>query len=111
MKQSQLKSQHEKWFVLVEEQEKCGLSQKAFCQQKNIILSQFVYYRLLYRNQKTSPKPVAAFAPVTVINNERPATAAISEIKLSLPNGFHCVFQSSLDMAQLKRVIGVLLTC
>jgi hypothetical protein len=109
MKQSQLKPQHEKWFVLVEEQEKSGLSQKVFCQQKNIILSQFVYYRLLYRNQKTSPKPVTAFAPVTVINNERPAT--VSEIKLSLPNGFHCVFQSSLDIAQLKRVIGVLLTC
>ncbi len=109
MKQSQLKSKHEKWFVLVEEQEKSGLSLKAFCQQKNIILSQFAYYRLLHRNQKATPAPVTAFAPVTVINSERPPT--VSDIKLLLPNGFHCVFQSSLDMVQLKRVIGVLLTC
>ena len=35
----------EKWRTLVNEHEKSGLSQKDFCKQKNIVLSQFVYYR------------------------------------------------------------------
>lgn len=36
-----------KWQVLVEEQEASELSQISFCQQKSIVLSQFVYYRRL----------------------------------------------------------------
>jgi hypothetical protein len=109
MKKTASKKSHEHWFALVEEQQTSGLSQKDFCQQKNIILSQFVYYRLLYRKQKVLPEPMTAFLPVKVAYSE-PASS-LSEIKLTLPNGFHCAFTSSMDMMQLKRMIGVLLTC
>jgi hypothetical protein len=109
MKQTTSKNSHEHWFALVVEQQTSGLSQKLFCQQKNIILSQFVYYRLLHRKQKSNPAPVTAFLPVKIAHTE--SKSGTGEIKLTLPNGFHCAFPSSLDMMQLKRMIGVLLTC
>lgn len=107
MKNPESKNSHEHWLSLVEEQEKSGLSQKAFCQQKNLNLSQFVYYRLRSRKQKAITGSMAAFIPVKVAHPK----PTHSEIKLSLPNGFQCVFPSNLDTLQLKRMIGVLLSC
>jgi hypothetical protein len=36
---------HAKWRKLFEEQQASGLSQKEFCKQRELVLSQFVYYR------------------------------------------------------------------
>lgn len=107
MKKSAVKTSPENWLALIEEQQKSGLSQKAFCQQNNLVLSQFVYYRLRHLKQKTGLNPVAGFVPVNVIPSESKA----SEIKVVLPNGFQCSFSSSLDINQLKSLMGVLLTC
>jgi hypothetical protein len=98
------------WKKLVEDQEKSGLSQKEFCNQQNIVLSKFVYYRCLLKNKE---KAVAinktSFLPIKVLPKEQSVVS--SEIKLSLPNGFHCVFPSHLEPIQLKRLIEVLLSC
>ncbi|MFT3741110.1 MAG: hypothetical protein QM752_00230 [Gammaproteobacteria bacterium] len=113
----------EQWYRLLEEQEKCGISQKLFCQNKNISLSQFTYYRGLYVKEKIStpgPKfesvklvnpslPPAKEAVTTKFSN--PNATMLAEIKLLLPNGFQCTMPSHYDMARLKQLIEVLLTC
>jgi hypothetical protein len=42
---------------------------------------------------------------------KKPEPAAISEIKIFLPNGFSCVIPSAIDSLQLKRLMEVLLSC
>lgn len=98
------------WYKLVEDQEKSGLSQKEFCNQQNLILSKFVYYRCLLKNkEKTAAISKASFTPVKVLPKENPVVSG--EIKLSLPNGFQCTFPSYLDSNQIKRLVEVLLAC
>ena len=108
MKKSETKNLREHWFTLVEEQKKSGLSQKSFCEKNGLNLSKFVYYRCLCKKQTSPCLPKTAFVPVKLANTD---SVVANEIKLSLPNGFHCTFPSSMDMVQLKRMIGVLLTC
>lgn len=99
-----------KWHKLVEDQEKSGLSQKEFCNQQNLVLSKFVYYRCLLKNkEKAAAINKTSFLPVKVLPKEK--TVVSSEIKLSLPNGFQCVFSSNLDPIQIKRLVEALLAC
>ena len=98
------------WSKLIEDQEKSGLSQKEFCNQQNLALSKFVYYRCLLKNkEKTAAINKTSFVPVKVLPKEN--TIVSGEIKLSLPNGFQCAFPSHLDSIQIKRLVEVLLAC
>ena len=98
------------WYKLVEDQEKSDLSQKEFCNQQNLVLSRFVYYRGLLKNkEKTTTINKPTFTPVKVLPKEN--TIVSGEIKLSLPNGFQCAFPSYLDSIQIKRLVEVLLAC
>jgi len=97
------------WYKLVEDQEKSGLSQKEFCNQHNLILSKFVYYRCLIKNKEKTTINKASFVPVKVSLKEN--TVVSGEIKLSLPNGFQCAFPSHTDTLQIKRLVEVLLSC
>ena len=103
---SENKSQTD-WKGLIAEQENSGLSQKEFCNQRGLVLSQFVYHRCSSKNKDKNTrttKPV--LKPVKVVGNE-----SYGDIRLSLPNGFQCSFPCSLDMNQIKRLVEVLLSC
>ena len=111
MNSKNLKIDRPQWFNLVAEHEKSGLSQREFCKQKNIVLSQFSYYRGV-ANKSTSAQPMSNFLVPVKIAAEAAAPAVITtEIKLVLPNGFQCAFASTVDPAYMKRLIQVLLTC
>lgn len=47
---SENKSQPD-WKTLIAEQESSGLWQKKFCNQRGLVLSQFVYYRCSFKNK------------------------------------------------------------
>lgn len=97
------------WKSLIAEQENSELSQKDFCNQRGLVLSQFVYYRCSYKNKDKNIqtiKPAPALKPVKIIGNE-----PHGDIRLSLPNGFQCSFPCSLDLNQLRRLVEVLLSC
>ena len=103
---SETKSQPD-WKSLIAEQENSGLSQKEFCNQRGLVLSQFVYYRCSSRKKdKNIQTAKPALKPVKVIGNE-----IQGDIRLSLPNGFQCSFPCSFDMDQIKRLVEVLLSC
>ena len=95
------------WKSLIVEQEKSGLSQKEFCNQRGLVLSQFVYYRCSKNKGTKAAEP--ALKPVKVISKE--PSAVSGDIRLSLPNGFQCSFPCSLDAIQIKRLVEVLLSC
>lgn len=105
---SQNKSQID-WTDLIAEQEKSGFSQKEFCIQRGLVLSQFVYHRCSKNKIKVTQTAQPALKPVKVVSKE--PSSVTGEIRLSLPNGFQCSFPCSFDAIQVKRLIEVLLSC
>lgn len=107
MDNTEQQERHAKWKVLVEEQEKSGLSQINFCKQKNVSSAQLGYYRSLLKpklpNENVS---IGSFFPVK-INRQ----TSEKEIRLTLPNGFQCLFPIRIDTTHLKKLIEVLLSC
>jgi hypothetical protein len=102
---------YENWKKLIEEQEISGLSQREFCQQKDVVLSQFGYYRSQLRMQsQNSNSQKAQFTPIKISDKDSIATKS-AEIKLILPNGFQCTFPSHIEAVQIKRLIEVFLSC
>jgi hypothetical protein len=97
------------WINLIAEQEKSELSQKEFCIQRGLVLSQFVYHRCSKNKSKPTSFAEPMLKPVKVVSKE--SSAASGDIRLSLPNGFQCSFPCSLDAIQVKRLVEVLLSC
>ena len=97
------KDRHEKWRELIKEQEASGQSQTQFCKERNISSGKFGYYRrVLY------PKHVerGSFTPVTIKQ-----ALVVKDIRITLPNGFQCIFPSDLNALQIKEWITALLSC
>ena len=110
MQQNSEKKSHIDWEILIAEQEKSGLSQREFCNQRDLIVSQFVYYRNKFKNKyKVVQTAEPVLKPVKIISKE--PSAVSGDIRLSLPNGFQCSFPCSFDATQVKRLVEVLLSC
>jgi hypothetical protein len=99
------KDKREKWLALVEEQEKSGLTQEAFCVLHNLAVSNLVYYRKIFRGKQLPKDPSGTFSAVNIT---KPSSG---EIRLILPNGFQCVFPPDLESTRVKELIGTLLSC
>lgn len=106
---------HEKWRELILAHEKSGLTQNEFCRQYGIGKSSFSQYKTLLKstlpqvNQfPEKSKEPQLFSPVKITQRD---TAKQSEVKIILPNGFQCIIPSHLDGCDLKRLMGVLLSC
>lgn len=107
MNNTEQQVKREKWKTLIAEYETSGLSQVDFCKQKELSSAQFGYYRGALKPKQNDPKkPSNAFVPVK-INQQTNA----SEIRLTLPNGFHCTFSSDIEGSRVKELIGVFLSC
>lgn len=99
-----------KWKELIHEQMKSGLTQTEFCKKNELVLSQFTYYRgvLFDKPQADSNKTKVNFSPVKIVPTNFDSA---SDIRLTLPNGFQCVFSSRLEPTHVKRLVEVLLSC
>jgi hypothetical protein len=99
---------HNDWRLLIEEQATSGLSQRAFCQNRNLVLWQFTYYHQQLRKNRLKAivnKPMVV--PVQVLK-EPPIS--MKEIKVTLPNGLQLSLPCA-DVVNLKQWLGVLKTC
>jgi hypothetical protein len=103
------KQRYENWRKIIDEYLQSGMTQKSFCEKENLSLPKFVYYYSQFKRENELPLNKPSFVPVKVPNLEK--SAGISEIKLSLPNGFQCTFPSHIDVSQIKRLIEVFLSC
>ena len=96
-------SRHEKWHAIIKEQEASGLSQAQFCKERNISSAKLGYYRSVLKPKQLQ---MGSFTPVTI---KQPL--ASKDIRITLPNGFQCVFPSDLSTSQIKEWVMVLLSC
>ncbi len=96
------------WKKLVLEWKESGLSQTAFCVQKNIKYANFIHWRrrLKSREQKSASAP--ALVPVSL----RPAGDASSEqtpiIRITLGNGRRIDLPINVSTEQLRAVVSSL---
>lgn len=97
------KSRYEKWQELIKEQEVSGLSQAQFCKERNISSAQLGYYRSVLKPKQTQ---IGSFTPVAIKQ-----ASSSKDIRITLPNGFQCIFPSDLTASQIKEWIMVLLSC
>lgn len=109
MKDNEQKQRRATWRKIVDEYVTSDITQKAFCELHNVSLPQFVYYHGQFRRQKEPQAVTPGFVPVKIPHLEKLVT--VSEIKLSLPNGFQCTFPSHTDAVQIKRLVETLLSC
>src|SRR5688500_313547 len=98
-----------RWQELIKAYAKSGLSQKEFCRQHQLVLSQFAYYHSLLKIDKEN-KPETLSNIVTVkFNKNEPSVS--TEVRIVLPNGFQCYLPAHLDAVQIKQLLSVLLSC
>ena len=98
------------WKLLIEEQSKSGLTQKAYCESKGVKLSHFVYYKSQLKTKAVLDKKaikLPVFTPIKLKESNPP----VGEIKILLPNGFQCFIPLQTETLQIKNLLGVLLSC
>jgi hypothetical protein len=106
---SNKKLTHIEWQELVREQEISGQSQREFCSQRGLVLSQFVYYRCNLKNKDELANHQSDFKPVKVISKD--VSICSGDMKLTLPNGFQCEFPCQIEPEHVKRLIQAFLSC
>lgn len=104
-------ARYAKWKALISEQEQSGKSQKKFCEERGLVLSQFVYYRSMLKPRAPKQLNQETLIPITIKNPLTPTNKNISEIRISLPNGFQCAISSATDILYVKRLMEVLSSC
>lgn len=96
------------WKKIIEEQEKSGLSQSTYCKQHGIDLAKFGYHRgRIKTKQQLNDSNNTEFKPVKITAQVN----TVDEIKITLPNGFQCIFSNRTDAMQIKKIIEILLSC
>ncbi len=94
------------WFVCVQEQEKSGLSRSDFCQQKQLSLNTFSYYRSQYLKQR---RPVDDIQSPFI---ELPLSPISSDpFRLTFPNGISLALPQQFNHQQLMKLMEVLRVC
>lgn len=96
------------WKLLIEAQEQSQQTQKIFCEQQNISLSQFIYRRSIIKSKEKVKEGKKLFTEIGIKQSELPKSY---EIKILLPNGFQCVVPSGVETDRIKRLMEVLLSC
>ena len=103
MNKEEQESRYKKWRDLINEQEASGLTQGEFCKERNVSSAQLSYYRGILKPKQAH---VGTFAPVSIKQ-----TPSVKDIRITLTNGFQCIFPSDLNALQIKEWIMVLLSC
>lgn len=98
-----------RWQKWIEDQAVSGLSRREFCQQNNLVLSQFSYYYGEFQKKKRQGF-IANEPPVLPIQLRPTQAHSSSEIKVWLPNGLQLSLPCT-DSSQFKHWLGVLKSC
>jgi len=95
-------SRHEKWQAIIKEQEASVLSQMQFCKERNISAAK-LGYTAACSNQSRHQQ--------VLLHCNNQALISLKRVRMTLPNGFQCIFPSDLTTTQIKEWITVLLSC
>jgi transposase len=86
-------------FVLIDQWQQSGLSQRAFCEQVNLSYHIFHYWYKRYRNKES--KPLSSFIKLAVSS---PSICSAAEILL--PDGKRILFHQGVSADYLKALIS-----
>ena len=88
----------EQFLQLLETQQSSGLSIQNYCQQHNISLSSFSYWKKKFISNSGSNSPLKQLVPIKVHPDQRPS----SGVSIHLPNGIDVEFSTSDDKVALQ---------
>lgn len=103
MKKEEQELRYKKWRELIKEQGCSGLKQSDFCKERNLSSAQMSYYRGVFKSKQMGG---GTFSAITI----KPSPS-VRDIRITLPNGFQCIFPCDLNAPQIKEWILVLLSC
>ena len=105
--------QRNKWFTIIEEQEKSQLSLQAFCKEKSINYANMNYYRQQYKKQKLSSfnKATQQIISVQLTATTENNITQHNEIKLILKNDLQCILPSTMDITIVGQLLKALQSC
>ena len=110
MQTEEQKQRLAKWRSIVAEYIKSGLTQKSFCDQQGISLSQLVYYHGMFKKEEIKVSK-GDFVPVKLSGIEIEKATVAGEIKIILPNRLQCIFSGHRDVKEIKCIVAMLLSC
>ena len=97
------------WLARVQSWQQSGLSQSAWCQQNDISVSKFGYWkRKLETVSAAKPAQHPAFVPVTTAQEPVEPTAN-SELTVVLPNGVAVSGINEANLSLVKQLVGGML--
>jgi len=93
--------------------EESGLTLKAFGEREQISYTTLQYWRRRFRDEVVAPKDgdTVALAPVHVVPDETPASLPGERFEVWLSNGVSLEVPRGFDEGELRRLVGVLLSC
>ena len=93
--------------------EESGLTLKAFGEREQISYTTLQYWRRRFRDEDNPSKDrgVVALAPVRVVPDEAPASLSGERFEVWLTNGVSLEIPRGFDEDDLRRLVGVLLSC
>jgi hypothetical protein len=97
------------WEQIHAEWKASGLTQPAFCRERNILYSTFAYWRtqLKEKNNLKNKTESIPFAEIKM-NSVKPIGVFQSEIKIRFPNGVMVIVDKYVDIKQLQDILGLI---
>ena len=97
----------EQFLRLLQEQQNSGLFVQTFCEQHNIPLSSFYFWKRKFGDQlSTADLSDGDLVPINVRNN-RPQGVSSNGVSIHLPNGIDVEFGSSDDKVALQMLTTI----
>lgn len=100
-----------KWRALVAEQEQSGQSVAAFCQKRELVQSQLIYWKRRLREAERRPFVEVQLAQPGTESRVRARALGSSSIEVRLKNGRSLMVGASFDARHLRALLAVVESC
>src|SRR5690606_11002260 len=90
-------------FSLIEVWQKSGMTQREFCEKKDITYAKFQYWMKRYGAAGYPEEPTSSFLPVHV---KRDVPAAVGSLEVFYPDGRRVVFHQEVGPAFLRALLA-----
>lgn len=95
----------EEWGAIIRGWEQSGLSQKAYCEQHNMKLHNFVYHRKKHQSDQRS---TSRFSQIKITGKSNSSENPTGLYRLKLPNGITLLIPPQFESSSLKELFQLL---
>lgn len=90
-------------FSLIQVWQKSGMTQREFCEKKNITYAKFQYWMKRYNEAGDAPEPTSSFLPVHV---KKESSARSGSLEIVYPDGRRVVFHQEVEPDFLRALLA-----